>query len=405
MKFLLLTQYFPPEIGAVQSRLSEVAKELILLGHEVEVVTAMPNYPTGQIARDYRRRLYLQERWQGIRIHRVWVVASLGAGMKRMVNYGSFMVMSVVGLLRCRRPDYVVIESPPLFTAIPGILFGRLWKAKVIFNVADLWPDSVRELGFLQEGTVLSILLWLEKWIYRRATYITAVTEGIKDTLIIKKGVSQGKILFLPNGVNTELFAYRARDIKILQQLHIETKHIVVYAGTMGFAQGVRVALEAMAIVEQVNSDLSLLLVGDGSDKKSLMKLALELQLQHVFFCDPMPLSSIARVYSIADAGLVCLRDIALFDGARPSKMFPIMSSGKPVIYSGSGEGARLVTTAKAGYVTPPENAQALAKTFLQVTEDPEMATTYGSNGRQYVEHHLSWAMLVRTWLDQLRVN
>ncbi|MGH9702168.1 MAG: glycosyltransferase, partial [Candidatus Acidiferrales bacterium] len=141
MRILILTQYFPPETGAPQTRLAALARELVRLGHEAEVVTAMPNYPVGKIFPSYRGRFYCREAWEGVPIHRVWVHASMGKGLGRLLNYLSFSVFSLFALSQTRRPDYIFVESPPLFAALPGILVAKLWGVEIILNVADLWPE------------------------------------------------------------------------------------------------------------------------------------------------------------------------------------------------------------------------------------------------------------------------
>src|SRR5205807_9750314 len=163
VRFLILTQYFPPEHGAPQVRLAAFARELRRLGHEVEVATAMPNYPTGEIFDGYRKAFYLREDWEGVPVHRVWLYASMGAGFKRLVNYGSFTATSLLALWRARRPDYLFVESPPLFLSLPAILAATVWRVPVIFNVADLWPDSVRELGIMKDGPILRAAERLER--------------------------------------------------------------------------------------------------------------------------------------------------------------------------------------------------------------------------------------------------
>ena len=197
MRMLILTQFFAPETGAPQTRLGALARELIRLGHEAEVVTAMPNYPAGRIFSAYRGRFYCREDWGGIAIHRVWVHASMGKGAGRLLNYLSFAATSLYALIKSKRPDYIFVESPPLFLAIPAILMARLWRVATILNVADLWPDSVRQLGILKPGIILRAAERLERWAYRRADFVNAVTEGIARTLIEDKSVPGHKLLRL----------------------------------------------------------------------------------------------------------------------------------------------------------------------------------------------------------------
>jgi len=162
VRFLFLTQYFPPETGAPQVRLASLVRELSRLGHQVEIVTAFPNYPTGAIFPEFRGKLYQRDAWEGMTVHRTWVYPCMGGGLKRILNYISFTITCAWGLLRSKRADCVFVESPPLFLSIPGWIASRLWRARLIFNVADLWPDSVEQLGIMREGPALRFARALE---------------------------------------------------------------------------------------------------------------------------------------------------------------------------------------------------------------------------------------------------
>ena len=403
MRFLILSQYYPPEIGAAQVRLGAMVDELKKQGHEVEVVTAMPNHPTGQVFPDYRRKFYLRECQDGVRIHRLWIYAATGTGIKRVLNYASFTTSSFIGLMKAQRPDYLFVESPPLFLGVPAIMWGAHKKVPVIFNVADLWPDSIKELGVMKDGIAMRWLESLEAWIYRKSSYVNAVTEGIKETLLTKKNVPQEKILFLPNGVDISIFRPREPDLALARQIGITNKKVLVYAGTMGVAHGLEVALSAMRILQDKMPEAHLVLIGGGTERASLELVAKKWSLSNVTFLQPEAPEYIARLYSLAFAGLSTLKDSPLFEGTRPSKIFPIMASAKPVIYSGAGEGARLIEEAKAGIVVPPEDPAALARAIVEISRKPELAEELGNNGRRYVEENLSWSRIVDSWLNQLQ--
>ena len=318
----MISQYFPPEIGAPQVRLSAMARELIKAGHQVEVVTAMPNHPTGKIFPGYTGKLYMRETEDGVTIHRVWVYASVGAGLKRMLNYASFTLTCILGLLRARKPDFIFVESPPLFLSIPARLAALWWRVPMIFNVADLWPDSIRELGLMSDGPVLKFADFLERWTYKRSARINAVTEGIHKTLIIQKGVPKDKVIFLPNGADTTMFAPRAPDDQLAESLSLQGKKIIVYAGTIGFAQGLDTALNAMKKVYDQDPDIRLIMIGDGSERERLQARVKDENICNVLFHPPAPPEFVARLYTIAFAGLAMLKNIPLFEGPGRQKCF-----------------------------------------------------------------------------------
>ena len=403
MKFLFITQSFPPEVGASRLRLAATIRELRKHNHHVEVITVLPSHPYGRIFPDYRGRFYLREEWEGIPVHRVWIYASTGAGMKRILNYFSFVFTSLVGVLRAKRPDYIFAESPPLLTSIPAYLAAKRWKVPFIFNMADLWPDTAREYGALKEGFLLRLAERLERWTYRKAAYLNVTAEGARTRLIEQKGVGPDKVLLLPNGVDTQLFRPLPYDESLVQEFGLQGKRVILYAGNHGYAHGLDVVLEAARLLE--NEEVCILLVGGGSEKLKLVDQARQFKLKNVMFLDPVSPEKVARLHAIADAGLATLRKLPLFEFVRSAKIWPIMACGKPVICSGGGETARLVEQANAGITVEPEHPEALAEAIRTVIHDPGLAHTLGQNGRAYVEEYLTWSELVQVWLKQLERN
>jgi colanic acid biosynthesis glycosyl transferase WcaI len=402
MKFLMLTQYFPPEIGGAQTRLRATAVELKRLGHDVEVVTALPNYPRGQFYPGYERRVYVREVFEGITVRRVWLFPAMGGGLRRMLNYVSFTFTSLFALLLSRKPDFIFVESPPLFLSIPACVAGYLWGVPFIFNVADLWPDIVVEGGFMKQGMLIRLMKRLEQWSYRRAGYVNAVTEGMRETLIREKQVPADKILFLPNGADTSHYQPRSPDASLVTRLGLEGKKIILWAGTLGHAHGLNYVLDAAKLLEHV-PEVYFLFIGDGSAKPELAAQCDRLNLRNVGFLDPVAIEQLPPYYSIAICGLASLLPIPLYDGARPSKIFPILASGKPVLFVGKGETARLIQEARAGIVVSPENPQALADAVLQLANQPEAAEELGRNGRRFVEDNFQWSTLISKWVAGIR--
>ncbi len=402
LKFLILTQYFPPEIGGAPTRLFSIATELKRLGHEVEVVTGMPNYPRGKLFAGYERSFYRLELRDGLTIHRVWLYPATGGGIQRMLNYVSFTFTSLLGILRANRPDFIFVESPPIFLSVPAWLFGMFWRVPFIFNVSDMWPDIIVEGGFLKDGRLVRWMRVLERWSYRKAAYVNAVTEGVRQTLLRRKSVPVGKLLFLPNGADTVRFQPRPPDENLKTKLGLSGKKIILWAGTIGFAHGLEDVLRVAKMLEQV-SEIHFLFLGDGSAKSSLVRLRDDLHVRNVTFLDPVPLDQLPPFFSIAEAGLSSLIGIPLYDDARPSKFFPVLASGKPLIFVGKGEAARLVQEARAGVVVTPGDLEALGRAVLAITQDTELARELGQNGRKYVESHLQWSQIVANWIAGLR--
>jgi len=373
--------------------------ELVALGHDVEVVTGVPNYPTGSVFAGYGGRLYQRDTWAGATVHRVWLYAAAGSGLKRALNYLSFTATCMVGLVRTRTADWLFVESPPLPVIVPAVVFARWRRTAVVLNVADLWPDSMVHLDISLPNWVLRSLEALERWAYRRADVVTAITEGVRDRLIAK-GVPEAKLAFLPNGVDTRLFSPAEPDDALLRELGLEGRQVVLYAGTHGYAHGVDVVLRAAELL--AGNDIVFLLVGDGSEKPMLQARARELGLDNVVFCPPVALEEVARLLSIAAVALATVRGGELFQATRSAKVLPAMAAGRPVVYSGDGEGGRIVRDTGAGLVTPSGDANALSAAIARICGDGALAAELGGNGRAHAEGHAGWERLIRQWLEQL---
>jgi colanic acid biosynthesis glycosyl transferase WcaI len=402
VKFLFLTQYFAPEASAAPIRLAAIIRELRQLGHDVEVVTAMPNYPVGRIFDGYRGKFYTCEIWEGVRVHRLWLYAAVGKGWRRYLNYLTFTLASFVGVFKAGKADCLFVESPPLSLSVPGFLYCKFQRVPFVFYVADLWPDAVRDnLALNGDGVTLQLARLLERWSYRKADYVCAVTEGILADLE-NRGVPQRKLLFLPNGVDLEQFAPMPPDDRLKQKLGLQDKEIVLYAGTHGYAHGVERILEAARVLQERRPECHFVFVGDGSAKPMLKREAAKLGIHNVTFLDPVPPEKVGSLFSIALCGLVSLNESSISQHTRPAKSLTAMSCGRPVVYIGPGEGGRLVRNANAGLVLESGEPHAIADAICRLAADPALAARLGRNGRKFVEEYLPWPLLVRRWLHDL---
>ena len=399
MRVLILTQYYPPEIGAPQTRLAALARELRRRNHEVEVVTAMPHHLVGRTYEGYRGKFYMRETLDGTTVHRTWVYAATGTGIRRIANYMSFTCSSLVGLALAQRPDVIFVESPPLFLSVPGWIAAKLRRAKMIFNVADLWPDSVRELGVMEDGSLLRLAERLEAWTYRKADIVNAVTSGIEEALRSRKDVPLAKLRFLPNGIDVDAFSPRPPMVSLARSLRLDERRIFIYAGTHGIAQGLEHVVDAAKLVED---RAIVLFVGSGPTKRSLVERARRANITNVRFVDPVPLDRMPAYFSLAYASIVPLVRSELMRGARPSKLFPALASGVPIVYSGEGEGAQLVSDAQAGVVVPPENAVALAEAMRGLCDDVAARNVMAEHARSIAVDRFAWSTIVDGWLQSL---
>lgn len=389
---VVVTQYFPPERGAAQVRLGALCRELVRAGRSVEVVTALPSYPTGRIFPGWRRVPVQATDEDGVRVVRVWAWPAMGSGPGRMAGYLSFALASALGLARTGRATWTVVEYPTLPGAVVPALWARARGSRVVLNVADLWVDVLADAGAVPGGAPVEALLRrVERWLLRRADVVTVVTEGVRDA-VLAKGVDPTAICWLPNGVDTDLF--RPADGPP------DEPPLVLYAGTHGYVHGLDVVLDA---AERLAArPVRFLLVGGGSEKPRLALAVRERGLGNVEMRDPVAPEEVARLLGRARIGLATVRPGSLYRSVRSAKIFPVMASGVPLVCSGDDEGSRLVADVGAGLTVPAGDAAALADAVAALLDDPERAAALGRTGRAWAVENAGWDRLVGEWLRQL---
>lgn len=404
MKITFLSENFPPETGAPQIRLYEVSRELIKRGYEVEVLTAFPHHPDGIIPDEYKGKFYQFEHLDGIPVHRSWIYPSpKGSFWLRLISYFSFTFSAFYSVFKSHKTDVIICTSPPLFLGITGYFASKIKRAKFVFNVADIWPESAVELGILKNKTFIKMAEILENWLYKKSWKIATATEGILEYMV-KKGKKRERVFLLPNGVNTETFTPREANQQWIKKLGFEGKRVFTFAGRIGYAQGLDSVLKAAKIVQGQNSNVRFLIIGDGPEKESLMRLKDELKLTNLVFHESVPVTEMPNIFSITDFSVVSLRNIELFKGARPSKIFPALASGVPVLYCGAGESAELIESNHCGIISEPENPDDIAKKILECAAmDEKEYKHYSQSGRKFVEESYSWKFIVDDLLKNIQ--
>jgi len=398
MNITFITHYFPPEVGAPQARIYELAKLLMKYGDNVTVLTGFPNYPTGIIPKEYRHKIFQKEKLDGINVVRTWVYATPNKGfIRRIINHLSFAMSSVLGIVGLGKCDIVIAESPPLFVGIAGYIISKLKKAFYIFNVADLWPQSAIELGMLRNRLLTKVAQLIESFIYWKADKIFAVTPGIMDALI-KRDLPKDKIRLITNGVDTDFFKPLPPNALIRKKLclhNLDEKFIVLYAGTHGLSHGLDTVMKAAQLLSY-KKDIVFLFVGDGAEKSKLIYRAQKHSLSNVIFWDTQPRSFIPSIISAANVCLVPLRKLPVFKGALPSKIFEAMACECPIILGVEGIAKDLIMRANAGICVEPENPDDLVKAILKLYNDRDLAVNLGKNGRSFVMRNFERDKIVR---------
>lgn len=400
MHILFLTDNFPPEVNAPASRTFEHCREWAKAGHEITVITCAPNFPTGRVFEGYSNRLWHSETVEGIRVIRVWSYISRNEGFaRRIADYTSYMVSALIASLFVRRVDVIVGTSPQFFTACAAVGASFCKRKPWIFELRDIWPESIREVGAMRKERVLDWLERLELFLYRKATRVVSVTHAFKRNLI-ERGIDAGKIDVVTNGVDIDRFTPVPKDSTLVAELSLQDKFVAGYIGTHGMAHALDTLLDAAALLKQsgVGDAYRILLLGDGANRQKLKHRAAAEGLDNVVFVDTVPKDQVTRYWSILDASIIHLRKSDLFKTVIPSKLFECMGMGIPVLHGVEGESADIVRSSGAGICFEPEDAQALCAAMIELRNDHELRMKLASNGpvaaRQYDRKNLAAQML-----------
>ena len=395
MKILYVTQYFPPEMGAPAARAGELALHWAQSGREVTVLTGFPNHPTGVVPPEYRRQfrwLSIREDISGVKLVRTWLLPLPNRrAHERMLNYGSFCISSAVTGLFVSDPDIVIATSPQLLVGLSGWWLARWKRVPFVFEVRDLWPESLAAVGMGESNSLLHrSLARITGFLYENSDHVVVVTRAFEEYLTEHWQVPPEKISVVENGVETDLFNPNASNGDLRRKLSAEEKFLVCYIGTMGMAHGLDTLVEAAADLQTAAPSVVLLLVGEGAEKERIIGLARSRGLKNMIFVDQQPREKIPAYICASDACLVLLKNSEIFKTVIPTKMLEFMSCARPVILGVDGEARKIVNEAHSGIVIEPENSVDLVKAVIRLAANSSLCNLLGRNGRQYVLKHFS---------------
>jgi glycosyltransferase involved in cell wall biosynthesis len=374
MDVLILTDSFPPEIKSSANLLFELSEDLAESGHRVTVVTGFPKHYTNNIDQRYKGRLFLSERMSKVR------------GLDQFL----LSLIFALGGIFSGKQDIILAYSPPLPLGISAFLAGKIKKIPFIFNVQDIFPQSVIDLGLLKSKVLIKISELMEKFIYKKASYITVHSEGNRDN-IISKNINPEKILTIYNWVDTDLIRpTENRNNDFRNNNNLNGKFIISFAGVMGFAQGLDVVINCAELLKSYK-DILFLLIGDGIKKNGLMEKARNMQLNNIKFLPPQPKEIYPSILYASDICLVTL-DKNVLTPAVPAKLLSIMASGRPVVacMNLKGDAPKIIESAKCGYCVEADDAMGLSKVILKLYNNPMLRDEFGQNGRKYAVKHFS---------------
>ncbi len=390
MHILFLTDNFPPEVNAPASRTFEHCREWVKAGHQVTVITGAPNFPKGQVFDGYRNRLWQQEIVAGIRVIRVWTYIAANEGFsKRTLDYLSYMFTGFLASLFVRRVDLVVGTSPQFFTVCAAYASSLIKRVPWVFELRDIWPESIRVVGAMKQSKVLDLLEKVELFLYRKASAIVSVTHAFRTSLM-RRGVNGDKIYVVTNGVDIRRFSPRDKDIELMHQHRLQGKFVAGYIGTHGLAHALDTLLDAAKALK-ASSDgdrFHIILLGDGANKAALRQRAQTEGLDNVIFVDSVSKDQVVRYWSLLDASIIHLKKDELFTTVIPSKLFECMGMAIPVLHGVQGESAGIVEREDVGLLFEPENAEALINGLRRLADDPKLLARLKANGTQAAQHY-----------------
>jgi len=382
MHILFLTDNFPPETNAPASRTFEHTREWVRKGHQITIITCVPNFPNGQIFSNYRNRFWQTEAIDGIRVVRVWSYITANEGfLRRTLDYMSFMLSGFLASLFVRKVDIVIGTSPQFFTVCATYVASQFKRVPWVFELRDLWPESIRTLGALENSQLLDLLERLELFLYRKANQIVSVTESFKCNLV-GRGIDANKISVVTNGVDRNNFYPQEKDIELVNRYGLQGKFVAGYIGTHGMAHALDTILDAAERVRSLRGDLyRFILLGDGANKVVLKQRATERELDNLIFIDSVSKQEIVRYWSLLDASIIHLKNTELFTTVIPSKLFECMAMGIPVLHGVQGESAEIVKREDVGLIFESENVDELVQKLHQLVDDSMLYQQFKING------------------------
>jgi colanic acid biosynthesis glycosyl transferase WcaI len=397
MQILILSHYYPPESNAPANRMSELAKAWVKAGHQVCVVTCAPNHPDGVPTTGYTNAWTRHETLEGVEVIRIWTVlaANKGFGL-RSANYLSYLASVVLHSPSLPQADVVISTSPQFFCGLAGAFVARRYGAPWLLEIRDLWPDSIVVVGAMKKGVVTRALELLERWAYRRADHIVAVSPAFVPH--IRERAATTPIDVIENGGDLGLFA-DGDGAQFRERHGLNGKFVASYVGTHGMAHSLDTVLDAATLTRD-DPSIAYVLVGGGSERARLLAKRDSLGLDNVLMLDQRPRAEIPEILSASDVSLVHLRTSPLFKTVIPSKIFEAMAMAKPILIGVDGEARRIVEDGACGLYFEPENAQALANSMVRLAGDKNLYESLARAGPPYVAAKYDRAALARRYLD-----
>jgi len=399
MHVLFLTHYFPPEVNAPASRTYENTKRWVKAGHQVTVLTCAPNHPNGIVYPGYEDLWRQWDEKDGIKVLRVKTYLSANKGVgNRSLNYFSYLLSALAFCRLVKNVDLVVSTSPQFFCGLSGYFVSRRHGCPWVVEIRDLWPESIHAVGAVKGRGVIGLLERIELFLYQKPDHIVALTPAFKRH-IVGKGIAPEKVSIVTNGADLERYAPLPKENDFRDRHDLNGKFVASYLGTHGMAHALETVLKAATILEG-KPWIQFLLVGDGAERKNLLKLKEKFRLHNVLMLPQQPKECVPEIIAASDACMVLLKKNDLFKTVLPSKIFEAMAMARPIILGVEGESAEIIREGNCGVCIDPENYKQLAEVVLELYHDPDLSQNLGQNGRAYVEKNFDRDQLAKKYLN-----
>ncbi len=378
-------------MGALANRMYPFVRELVNQGHEVIVATGMPNYPAGEVFEGYRGKKAMREQMDGFVVERThyFTAPRNESKVSQLKSYLSFLPAVYRSALRAGRCDVVFVTSPPIFPAVPAMMLAKKWKAKLVFDIRDLWPDEIVAVGAAKEGSKpVQIVRKIERRVYKMADVVSCTTHAFIDT-VCERGVDRSKTILTPNGADLEIFYKREPHNEFVAEYEFGDRFVVMYSGLLGIKHGLETILEAAKHLKG-EKEIVFFLRGNGPRKQALFDQAAEMGLDNVIFGGEKPMDQLPYLISRADVCVTNLLPDAYLEKIISVKIFEYMACEKPVVAALAGESAKVIQDSNSGIVVPAGDGKAMADAILTLYRDPNLRTDMGLRGRAHVEENYS---------------
>jgi colanic acid biosynthesis glycosyl transferase WcaI len=392
MRILIYSYNYYPEPIGIAPLMTELAEGLVKRGHQVRVVTAMPNYPERQIYQDYRGKFYITEYKNGVQIQRSYVwIRPQPSLLDRILLDASFVITSFLPAVTGWCPDVILSTSPSLPVCVPSALVGWLRACPVILNLQDILPEAAVHTGLLKNKFLINLFTVLEKFAYCSANKISVIADGFVENLL-SKGVAPKKIVQIPNWVDVNFIRPLPQVNNSFRTAHnLDGKFVVLYSGNIALTQGLETVVKAAAILKHI-PDIAFTIVGEAKGLQRLQQQCLDWGADNILLLPFQPRPRLPEMLAAANVGLVVQKkNVVSFN--MPSKIQVLLASGRALIGSvpSNGMAARAIRQSGGGLLVPPEDPQALAAAILDLYKNPEKVKILGQKSRQYAIDYYSF--------------